>query len=293
VKRPKGIPNYLLFSPPCHLSLKILPRTSHTSSQSLVSSFPCVSPFLPHPFPSSGYFDLDPNRVLDLILDTMEHQIWNLSFLLVLKQFRKTSIAHILGFKYTQFRTALPTPVVAAAAATAPPTPTSASQPETDDSVNQISTPESLYALTAILLTTELISLEQILPYFSPNFQDIKVLVTEKSSKLQEEIKAYGVVNLTKKSETKSATPSSTAAAAAPSSTSPYADGYQLVGLLAATLTVRNWTLAEELLQLIKLHTSMSPAITTSFSRPALAPASPECVSFPLLLLLLPPRHRY
>jgi THO complex subunit 2 len=231
----------------------------------------------PLPPSSIGYFDLDPNRVLDLILDTMEHQIWNLSFLLVLKQFRKSSIAHILGFKFTQFKTAslptaaaTPTAAAASPSTTAPSTPTlvASRQQENDLQQSSISTPESLFALTAILLTTKLISLEQILPYFSPNFHDIQVLVTEKSSQLQEEIKAYGVVNLTKKSETKSATPSTIGATAAATDSSPssgtpspfvYADGYQLVGLLAATLTIRNWTLAQELLQLIKLHTSMSP----------------------------------
>lgn len=184
---------------------------------------------------------MDPNRVLDLILDTMEHQLWNLSFLLLLKDFRKSSITHILGFKFTQFKTTDEKP-----GESSPSSPFSFHNP----------TPQTLYALAALLLTVGLISLDELLPYFSPSFQDFKVIINEKSSKLQDEIKSYGVVNLTKKSEAKSATASIVNAV---DSTSPsslaYADGYQLIGLLAATITVRNWGLAQELIQLIKVHT--------------------------------------
>jgi hypothetical protein len=187
----------------------------------------------------------------------MEQQIWNLSFLVLLKQFRKSSIAHILGFKFTQFKTTQQQetlmdeiPSTLTTSTLPPPTPPS------------LPTPESLYALTALLLSAELISLDQILSYFNPTFHDLKMIIADKSTKLREEINAYGVVNLTKKSETRAMTPSTTAATLDTSLTSsntatPYAEGYQLIGLLAAALTIRNWKLAQELLQLIRVQTSM------------------------------------
>lgn len=32
-----------------------------------------------------GYFNLDPNRVLDIILDSFENNIWNISYISLLK----------------------------------------------------------------------------------------------------------------------------------------------------------------------------------------------------------------
>ena len=52
-----------------------------------------------------GRFELDPNRALDVILDAFEQQIWNLSFLQLLKHFAKSNIPHILGFKFTFYHT--------------------------------------------------------------------------------------------------------------------------------------------------------------------------------------------
>jgi THO complex subunit 2 len=237
-----------------------------------------TSPLLPLAFShcSIGYFDLDPNRVLDLILDTMEHQIWNLSFLVLLKQFRKSSIAHILGFKFTQFKT---TSQIEPSIDEAPSSSASSSTPSSSLSPSSHPTPASLYALTALLLSAELISLDQILSYFNPTFHDLKAIVADNATKLREEINAYGVVNLTKKSETKSMTPSGVAAAAVDSPSS-YAEGYQLIGLLAAALTIRNWKLAQELLQLLKVQTSLStyPSFPTSLS-------SPLCLSISISLL--------
>ena len=42
-----------------------------------------------------GFFNLDPNRVMDIILDSFENNIWNQSYLILLKdpQFNSISIA--------------------------------------------------------------------------------------------------------------------------------------------------------------------------------------------------------
>lgn len=216
-----------------------------------------------------GYFDLDPNRVLDLIIDAMENQIWNTSFIPLLKHFRGSSVVHILGFKFTQYSTPSTTTITSSSSSTSESSTTNVGENQSiETNSTNSSAPQSLYALTAILLSAELIRLDQILPYLTPNFEDFKTLLASKYSKLRDEINAYGVVNLTKKSNPNessnkgSTTPSSifniSESLSNKSSTSTYADGYQLIGLIAASLTIRNWNLAKELIQLFKFRTGIS-----------------------------------
>lgn len=49
-----------------------------------------------------GYFNLDPTRVLDILLDSFENNFWNSeAYLSLLKkqQFKASSISSVLGFK--------------------------------------------------------------------------------------------------------------------------------------------------------------------------------------------------
>ena len=49
-----------------------------------------------------GFFNLDPNRVLDLILDSFENNVWNHKAYLILlsdPQFKSQSMVHLMGFK--------------------------------------------------------------------------------------------------------------------------------------------------------------------------------------------------
>jgi THO complex subunit 2 len=46
-----------------------------------------------------GVFDLDPNRVLDVLLDRFEHCPNNQEMLRLVKKFNAETIVHILGFK--------------------------------------------------------------------------------------------------------------------------------------------------------------------------------------------------
>ena len=51
-----------------------------------------------------GHFSLDPNRVLDLILDSFENNIWNNCYLTLLKDnFKEDYISTILGFKLQNY----------------------------------------------------------------------------------------------------------------------------------------------------------------------------------------------
>ena len=47
-----------------------------------------------------GYFDLDPNRALDLVLDAYEHAPTQDGFMELLGLFRKGAHAQVLGFKF-------------------------------------------------------------------------------------------------------------------------------------------------------------------------------------------------
>jgi THO complex subunit 2 len=146
-----------------------------------------------------GYFDLDPNRVIDIILEVMEQQIWNTSFLTLLKSFRKANVCHIVGFKLSHYRD------IAAAtegSVSAPPSSNDAtvSSASLQSPLNSISTPPSLYMLIAVLLSEDMIDIEGVLPYLSPTLLDIAKNINAKSADLKKEILMYGVVNLSAKS---------------------------------------------------------------------------------------------
>jgi len=52
-----------------------------------------------------GYFSLDPNRVLDITLDSFENNVGNDVYIELLKdnKTKKTTIAQVLGFKFQNF----------------------------------------------------------------------------------------------------------------------------------------------------------------------------------------------
>ena len=54
-------------------------------------------------FATVGQFDLDPNRVIDIVLDSFEHQLWNLSFISVLRKFPLKNVHHVVGFKFSTY----------------------------------------------------------------------------------------------------------------------------------------------------------------------------------------------
>lgn len=52
-----------------------------------------------------GYFSLDPNRVLDIILDSFENNVGNDAYIELLKdnKTKRSAIAQVLGFKFQSF----------------------------------------------------------------------------------------------------------------------------------------------------------------------------------------------
>ena len=217
-----------------------------------------------------GRFELDPNRALDVILDAFEQQIWNLSFIQLLKLFSRNNIPHILGFKFTFYHTAsliekekllsdsavtvvttdsqiingklvgkekdssasvskigisniAPTLSVSKTSS-AGSFPANVSTPATSTSTgtgtgtgtgtagNAIAstigasiaasettgsnTPASLYALTALLLAADLLTIDELLPYLQPSLQDTAAVSIALENDLIKSIRTHGQVSL-------------------------------------------------------------------------------------------------
>jgi len=77
-----------------------------------------------------GYFDLDPNRVFDLVLEAYEHNLENECYDLICDVFKPEFLPQIIGFKYQFYQT------------------------------NGEVTPSSLYKLTAKLIHRKKLSFE-------------------------------------------------------------------------------------------------------------------------------------
>lgn len=117
-----------------------------------------------------GYFSLDPNRVLDIILDSFMNFLWNQQpYLVLLRDYKGSNVAQVLGFKFhshydklqAALQAAMPKPVgkePANAAGLA-----CASREALEDLESKI--PKSLLLLTAILISNSIISLEEVWPH--------------------------------------------------------------------------------------------------------------------------------
>jgi hypothetical protein len=94
-----------------------------------------------------GYFDLDPNRVLDLVLEAYEHNQENASYLRIIACFPRASLAHLTGFKFKyQY-----------GASEDAKAPRSAAPPS-----------QSLYLLAARLIKNKNITIEDLYPHLLP-----------------------------------------------------------------------------------------------------------------------------
>jgi THO complex subunit 2 len=103
-----------------------------------------------------GYFDLDPNRALDLILEAYEQKPTNVGFLQLLGLFRKENFAQVLGFKFQNHAKGFARKeeeVVEAGTVVNP-------EAET--------TPESLYVLAATLVRSGAVELDALYPHLAP-----------------------------------------------------------------------------------------------------------------------------
>merc|ERR1711934_266162 len=86
-----------------------------------------------------GYFDLDPNRVFDLVLEAYEHNLDNSFYERICDVFKPAFLPHIVGFKYQYYQS------------------------------NGEVTPSSLYNLTARLIQRGKLTFESILVHLTPD----------------------------------------------------------------------------------------------------------------------------
>jgi hypothetical protein len=134
-----------------------------------------------------GHFDLDPNRVLDVILDVYEHQTWNESFIPLIRHFRKTSLAPIVGLKFLNHQS------TSSAASTAE---VSTESADLSKKENADPAPANLFALAAVLLAHKLVDLSDLLPYLHPSIEETVADWNNFETKQRKDIQSFGVVSL-------------------------------------------------------------------------------------------------
>eukprot|EP00899_Mesostigma_viride_P021065 jgi/Mesvir1/28960/Mv17737-RA.1 len=171
-----------------------------------------------------GYFDLDPNRVFDIVLESFELHLSATRFLELIKIFKQSALPHIVGFKFQFFAGktgekgkeegsgAAPTP-----AGLVPVTP----KP----------TPVSLYRLAACLIKAGVLDVDELYPHLSPSDEDSQRVHEAEVARIMDAVKSIGVVNLASSTASSEKDPP-----AAPLSAMPAAAD-AASGAVAATLT--------------------------------------------------------
>lgn len=115
-----------------------------------------------------GHFDLDPNRVFDIVLECYELQPGNAAFLELIPLFPKSHISHVLGFKFQYYQRA-----------------------EVKDNV-----PDGLYILAATLIKANFIDLDSVFAHLSPRDEDAFAEYEDFSKRRLEEASKIGKINL-------------------------------------------------------------------------------------------------
>ncbi|XP_011629407.1 THO complex subunit 2 isoform X2 [Amborella trichopoda] len=115
-----------------------------------------------------GHFDLDPNRVFDVVLECFELQPDNTIFFDLIPIFPKSHASQILGFKFQYYQ-----------------------RMEVNDPV-----PHGLYRLAAVLVKSEFIDLDSICAHLLPKDEEAFELYETFSTKQFEEANKIGKINL-------------------------------------------------------------------------------------------------
>jgi hypothetical protein len=114
----------------------------------------------------SGYFDLDPNRVIDLILEFAIHNSDTDQYFKLLNDFKKEFVPQILGFKlqkYGLMKEANQRIDIDEK------TPKDATQDTVPQSFTQLANPKNLVKVCAKLLKYRIIKLDEIWPHLGPS----------------------------------------------------------------------------------------------------------------------------
>lgn len=125
-----------------------------------------------------GQFDLDPNRVADIMLDILEQHPFHATLWTIFTQFRQNHICHIIGFKLSQYQPSTsnvkeddPKPEIKE---DKPLKVNEKEKQEKDVGVDKKRTPSSLLLITALLLMNRIIKFEELLPYLTDSIVDTR-----------------------------------------------------------------------------------------------------------------------
>ena len=183
-----------------------------------------------------SYFELDPNRVLDLVLEALEAVPSRIANRGLVSLFNPNYIPHMLGFKFQFYQSA-----------------------------DAGTTPDSLYQLCAVLMQQGSVQLEQVLPHLNPSVAKVQEQYTKEAAKSVAGSKKIGQVSLNstggstggRKSLGDFGSLDDGGAAPAPSAAADDKqeeeevlefDALQPLGVLRAMLRLRDWGNAQRLM---------------------------------------------
>ncbi|XP_046395429.1 THO complex subunit 2 isoform X2 [Ischnura elegans] len=173
-----------------------------------------------------GCFNLDPNRVLDIILESFECRPDQYQFFIPLLQSYMCDpkiLCEVLGFKFSFYQ----------------------SNPEEP-------TPESLYIVTALMLQHEVILLDDIYCWLTPHDSVIQKMWEEEMSSAQEYVRKLNIISTKDKDKEEPVEEKETL--------QDNFNSNQKFGLCDALLKVGNWNHAEQLTRKLPDHCAMDQA---------------------------------
>lgn len=127
-----------------------------------------------------GQFDLEPNRVMDIVLDCFEQQPSNVSFVALLKHFKPAYIVHVLGFKFRLYQSRMAVDGVSSSSPTPP--------------LYEV-VPPSLTLLAATLVAQHLVELDALLPYLTPSLEETAAALKAKEDAVRKHLQSISGLN--------------------------------------------------------------------------------------------------
>ena len=239
-----------------------------------------------------GLMDLDPNRVLDIVLDAFEMNVWNMSYVVLIRKlnFSNDYITEIIGSKLTHYhlKSLLESKTdnskssgnnQGAAAASVLESPANIGNAETVKHDGQSKyndlldysacTSQKLCEVIAVLISSRILTVEGVLPFLEPTLQKTAEQFHLDVAIKKDAVRNIPVVSLGTKSlstEAEPIVPSVDVNAKDDSlkptwaypdesehfGSAPYAGGQQILGVLSALLSIRCWDAAELIIVLLE-----------------------------------------
>jgi len=241
-----------------------------------------------------GLMDLDPNRVLDILLDAFEKNTWNLSYISLLNKLNYNTryISDIVGMKlnhyhpsYSKVEKHVEEVNGSADATNEIPAQETASEETADKSheehvpysdllLTEMKSPAELYGLVAVLISSEILTIYDVLPYLEPNLHSMINDYKHKNEERKESVRNVPPVimgaslgdseQVDKAEVTKITTPENMSLKPdwvsqeklggylGLGNATVFAEGEQIIGVLSALLAIRCWDSAEVLINLLE-----------------------------------------